>query len=90
MLQLKFKNLKLIYYLQTAALKSFPVSWYLVIFSLNPLLTLIIMNTKFNRQFIISILMAIVGTMMFVNANELGVHIPVAGWIYMLGGMVDE
>ncbi|MGZ3769359.1 MAG: DMT family transporter [Bdellovibrio sp.] len=77
-----------IYYLQTSALKSFPVSWYLVIFSLNPLLTLIIMKTKINRKFLLAILTAIAGTMMFVNDNELGMSIPIEGWVYMLGGMV--
>ncbi|MGZ3772560.1 MAG: DMT family transporter [Pseudobdellovibrionaceae bacterium] len=82
-----FGIISVIYYLQMAALKSFPVSWYLIVFALNPLLTLVFNKTKFSKRLFISLGFAIFGSTLFLKVSELKVSIPLEGWIYMIGGM---
>lgn len=77
-----------IYFLQMAALKTFPVSWYLIVFSLNPVLSLIFMKIRFSQKLIISLSTAVLGTLLFLNFSELNLEIPMVSWLYMVGGML--
>lgn len=77
-----------IYFLQMAALKNFPVSWYLIIFSLNPILSLIFMKIDFNRKVLISIAIAILGTALFLDFKDLTLQISLTSWLLMIGGML--
>lgn len=77
-----------IYFLQMSALKSLPVSWYLVVFSLNPILSLIFMKVSFNKRLLLSLALAIVGTSLFLKFDELSFEISLSSWIYMGGGML--
>ena len=53
------------YYFQTIAMKSFPVSWYIVIFSLNPILSLFLLRIRFTKTLIAAILISLFGTALF-------------------------
>lgn len=58
------------YYFQSIAMKQLPVSWYIVIFSLNPILSLFFLKVPFNKNLILSIALSMMGTLCFLNWSE--------------------
>jgi drug/metabolite transporter (DMT)-like permease len=77
------------YSLQSLAIKDLPVSWYIIIFALNPLLTLLLMKIKWNHHLILSIFLGLSGVSFFIfkdlqNLNSL----PLKSFLYLFGGML--
>lgn len=77
------------YSLQSLAIKDLPVSWYIIIFALNPLLTLLLMKIKWNHHLILSIFLGLSGVSLFIfkdlqNLNSL----PLKSFLYLFGGML--
>jgi len=58
------------FYFQGLAMIHLPVSWYLVIFCLNPALALFFIGVKFNRKLVIGLLMSMIGTFLFLDWKE--------------------
>lgn len=76
------------YFFQGHAMEALPASWYLIVFSLNPLLALFLMKTIWSRRLIFGILMSLAGTLMFVKSITLDHQISTATMIYMFLGML--
>lgn len=58
------------YYFQSLAMQGLPASWYIVIFSLNPILALLLLRVRLNRPATIALLCAFAGTLVFVRSGE--------------------
>lgn len=76
------------YYFQGLAMIDLPVSWYLIIFCLNPILSLIFIGLKFNKKMIFSIMLSILGTLLFVNLDEISQLKSVMPFVYITVGML--
>ncbi len=75
------------YYFQGLAMQSLPASWYIVIFSLNPLLALAAIGVKLNRKILLAAFISIIGTFLFINAGG-GWSAPISSIFYILIGML--
>jgi drug/metabolite transporter (DMT)-like permease len=77
------------YWLQSHAIKALPVSWYIVVFALNPLLTLLFLRTSVSRSLLMSIVLGVGGVGFFIGSEgeALGA-IPLQSFLYLLGGML--
>lgn len=76
------------FYFQGLAMIHLPVSWYLIIFCLNPLFALVFMGIAFNRRLLLGVVLSIAGTMLFVNPQEIQ---STYGWLpifYVFIGMM--
>ncbi len=58
------------YYFQGLAMIDLPVSWYLIIFCLNPIFSLLLMGIKINRKTGFAIGLSVIGTLAFVRIDE--------------------
>jgi probable blue pigment (indigoidine) exporter len=76
------------FYFQGLAMIDLPVSWYLVIFCLNPLFALIFLGISLHRKLIIGISLSILGTLLFVNINEVSTQYGIWPFIYLTMGML--
>jgi drug/metabolite transporter (DMT)-like permease len=77
------------YWLQCLAIKDLPVSWYIVIFSLNPFLSLLLMKTCWSQRLILSLILGIMGVLLFLFKDEQFLNgIPLYGFLYLVGGML--
>ena len=76
------------YYFQALAMAAVPVSWYTVIFSLNPILALLIIRVPFQRKMIIPLFIAIVGTFLFVNEPSPKGKIDFLSILFLVIGML--
>jgi drug/metabolite transporter (DMT)-like permease len=77
------------YSLQSLAIKELPLSWYIIIFALNPILTLLFMKIKFSRQLILSILLGVSGVCFFIFKDLQNLSsLPFKSFFYLLGGMI--
>lgn len=59
------------YYFQGLAMIELPVSWYLIIFCLNPLLSLIFIGIQFDKRLLFSVALSLIGTLAFVQPSEI-------------------
>jgi drug/metabolite transporter (DMT)-like permease len=59
------------YYFQTIAMQGLPASWYVVIFSLNPLLALIALRVRVGQRLIRAVSLSLIGTLLFVQSDDL-------------------
>jgi len=76
------------FFFQGMAMLYLPVSWYLIIFCLNPLFALLFLGVPFSRKLILGIGLSIGGTLLFVNLNEVQ---TAYGWlplVYVAIGMM--
>lgn len=76
------------FFFQGLAMVHLPVSWYLIIFSLNPLFALLLMGIQIRRRAFIGIMLAIVGTLLFVDAREVHSNYGILPIIYVTIGML--
>jgi drug/metabolite transporter (DMT)-like permease len=76
------------YYFQGLAMIRLPSSWYLVMFSLNPILALLTLRLKLRYQQIFGIGIACIGSVLFVNTAELSQQFPVSSYIFLTLGML--
>jgi O-acetylserine/cysteine efflux transporter len=75
------------YYFQGLAMSAVPVSWYGVIFSLNPILTLIFMRVPMGTRMIVPLGLALLGTYLILSgsASEAQVLTPLAASSLCIG-----
>ncbi|MFN7904936.1 MAG: DMT family transporter [Pseudobdellovibrionaceae bacterium] len=76
------------YFFQGLAMIELPVSWYLVIFCLNPILSLVFLGLKLNRKTIFCLLVSVVGTLMFLSWEEISKLPSKTPFIYITIGML--
>lgn len=74
------------YYCQGLAMIDLPASWYVIIFSLNPIIVLLLLKTRMNAYKIAGLVFSIVGTLCFVNTSQLHTHFT--SFILITIGMV--
>lgn len=77
------------YWLQSLAIKDLPVSWYIVVFALNPLLALLLVGVKINRDLIISVALGLGGVFCFIlTENQILGELSIKSFLYLFGGML--
>jgi len=76
------------FFFQGLAMIKLPVSWYLIIFSLNPLFALILMGIQIRRRSFIGVTLAIAGTLLFVDSKEIHSNYGILPIIYVTIGMM--
>lgn len=76
------------FYFQGLAMVSLPVSWYLIIFCLNPLFALILLGTKINMRLLLGIGASMLGTLLFININEIRTNYGLLPIVYIFIGMI--
>ncbi len=59
------------YYFQGLAMIELPVSWYLVIFCLSPILSFIFIGLNLNKKTLVSVGFSVLGTLLFVDFHEI-------------------
>jgi len=76
------------FYLQTWALSQVPATWYVVVFALNPILTLLLLRHNITSIAWIGIIFAIIGTYLFgIGKTGYLTEIKPISIIALLGGM---
>lgn len=73
--------------LQAYALKGLPTSWYIILFSLAPLMTVFILGNKLKLQQLAGFAACIIGTLFFIRLNELP-GVGVAPFAFLLLSLV--
>jgi drug/metabolite transporter (DMT)-like permease len=76
------------FYFQGLAMIHLPVSWYLIIFSLNPLFALMLLGVRLTKQGIWGIGLCMLGTFMFVDLDDLSKSYGTWALICLLIGML--
>ncbi len=76
------------YYFQGLAMIDLPVSWYLIIFCLNPILALFTLKIKMTRKTWLAISFSIVGTLAFVNMEEILKMQSLLPFVFLILGML--
>ena len=76
------------YFFQALAMVELPISWYVVIFSLNPVLALLSLRLKINLKSWMACGVAAISTFVFVRADEFAGHITALGVISLVVGML--
>jgi drug/metabolite transporter (DMT)-like permease len=76
------------YYSQGLAMSELPVSWYVVVFSLNPILALLLMGLKLGKRQLFSVGGAVLGTLLFLNLSDFGAGVSVKGLLCLVLGML--
>jgi len=76
------------FYFQGLAMIKLPVSWYLIIFALNPLFALMLMGVQLTRRSLAGVGLAIIGTLMFVDLEQVRSTYGVLPIIYVVIGML--
>jgi len=76
------------YYFQGLAMIELPVSWYLIIFCLNPILSLIFIGLEINKKTLISVGLSVLGTLLFVKFDEISKMQSLRPFIYITIGML--
>jgi drug/metabolite transporter (DMT)-like permease len=76
------------FYFQGLAMIKLPVSWYLIIFSLNPLFALLLMGVRLRRRALAGVLIAVIGTFMFIDIKEIHSTYGVLPIVYVVIGML--
>lgn len=76
------------YFLQSLAIKNMPVSWYIVIFSLNPLISCLLLRIKFNKNLILSFILSILGVCLFLFTDIKTLQsISLSSFVFLVAGM---
>lgn len=75
------------FYFQGLAMVDLPVSWYLIIFCLNPLFSLIFLGIRFNIKLIFGIVLSILGTLLFIDIEQIRFIYGIWPIIYITIGM---
>lgn len=78
------------FYLQTYALSQISAGWYVIIFALNPVLTLLILKYKFVPLTWLGLLIALFGLYLF-NIEQVNLHMAIKPIvvIFLTGGMLS-
>lgn len=76
------------FFLQGIAMIYLPVSWYLIIFSLNPVFALLFIGVRFSRRLVAALCVSLCGTFLFIDLSSLSS--PQSGFAFacLVGGMV--
>jgi drug/metabolite transporter (DMT)-like permease len=84
-----FVILGMTYLMQSLAIKELPVSWYLLIFSLNPLIASILLGFALNSRIILGFVFAAVGVLSFLAQESGLLHtISIKSFLFLGGGML--
>lgn len=75
------------YYFQGLAMIDLPVSWYLIIFCLNPIFSLFFLGIKLNRKTGLAIMLSVLGTLAFVRIDEISQMNNLWPFLYITLGM---
>lgn len=76
------------FYFQGLAMEAVPTSWYLVVFSLNPILTLLFIGSNWNKSLIMALVICIFGSFLFLKSSEFKVEQNMLVLLYMFLGML--
>jgi drug/metabolite transporter (DMT)-like permease len=76
------------YYLQTRAVAELPASFYIVIFALNPILSLLVIGTRMTGRILGPIGLAAIGTLGFASADGFAGKIEWPAMCFLVGGML--
>ena len=76
------------FYYQGLAMIKLPVSWYLIIFSLNPLLALILMGVKLTPSALVGVALALLGTLLFIDTTEIQSNYGFLSIVFVVIGML--
>ena len=76
------------FYFQGLAMVNLPVSWYLIIFCLNPLFALIFMGIKLTKKVWFGVGLSILGTMLFIKLDEVRSVYGFLPVLYIVIGMI--
>lgn len=76
------------YFFQAIAMKELPVSWYIVIFSLNPVLSLLLLRVPVTKSLVSAVIISMIGTFCFLNFNEMNLHIGLLAVSSLIIGML--
>jgi drug/metabolite transporter (DMT)-like permease len=77
------------YYLQTRAVAELPASFYIVVFALHPMFTLLLIGTRMTRKILGPIALAVAGTLGFVDTASLAGKIEWPALLFLAGGMAS-
>ncbi len=75
------------YYFQGLAMIDLPVSWYLIIFCLNPIFSLLFLGININRKTGLAIGLSVLGTLAFVRIDEVSQMKSLWPFLYITLGM---
>ena len=76
------------FYFQGQAMETVPTSWYLVVFSLNPVLALLFIGAKWSRNLVVGLSISIIGSLFFINSSDFKIANDWMALMYMLLGML--
>jgi drug/metabolite transporter (DMT)-like permease len=76
------------FYFQGLAMIRLPVSWYLIIFSLSPVLALPFMGVRVGRRTVFGVMLALLGTGMFIDLSEVQSNYGVLPILFVVIGMI--
>lgn len=76
------------YYCQTLSLQALPASWYIVLFALNPLLSLALLRESISGGAKLSLCATLAGTALFLQTDDFAAIVTVWSVVVMLGNMV--
>lgn len=76
------------YYFQGLAMIHLPVSWYLIIFCLNPILALLALQVRMTRKTWLGITFSIIGTLAFVRLDEVMKMQSLLPFLFLFIGMI--
>lgn len=75
------------YYFQGLAMHMVPASWYVVIFSLNPIIAIFLLRIPLDKNKILGFSAAAIGTLTFIF-NDVDTNVPVLALVYITLGMM--
>jgi drug/metabolite transporter (DMT)-like permease len=76
------------FYFQGLAMIELPVSWYLVIFCLNPILALLLLKIRLNWKVFLGLAGCVAGTLLFINPEEISTQYSIYAFICLFIGML--
>lgn len=76
------------FFFQGIAMQNLPASWYVVIFSLNPVLALIGVKTKMTSKILINIFLMLLGTVLFIDFKQVANSHLSLSFAYVFVGML--
>jgi O-acetylserine/cysteine efflux transporter len=77
------------YYLQARAVAELPASFYIVVFALNPMLSLLVIGTRMTPRILGPIALAAIGTLGFANGDSLTGRVAWPAMLFLVGGMLS-
>jgi drug/metabolite transporter (DMT)-like permease len=76
------------FYFQGLAMIELPVSWYLVIFCLNPIFALMLLRIQMNWKVVLGLGGCVLGTMLFLDISDIANAYSVSAFVCLIVGMI--